>query len=675
MIIKVSMGKAYVDFSAELLNYQNTVGPTTGLSFVFKSTKQFGSFPYDLLRPPATSTPGIYDFTVAYFDTPGDYFIETRLSCDSGIIVDVKQTMPVVDPPPVSTNATFEIKDGNWIVTVPELNGVTQAPPYQLSGTAAGGAVVHKDGQYFHTLADMVSSLLPSGVFDDPWNGPEVLPGLYEVFFTVKLPDGKTIIGPSSASFTKTVAPPVLTTRKNALVLTYAAAATATIDPPYFLRGTITLDGSPWLDLTPLNRSTDRSGVFEITTASPLVSGVYELDVSVVDSAGNSVPEMGHSKTSVTVVGPPREMLLPAEPVTSHRLTVEIGGHPVDVIEASLTMQEDWSPYIQGSVTLPILDLADADLYDPRTPVTVTLAATRVDVTTKSSQGLFPPTQTFALAVRAREINLADSVMTLELSSNEAFALDYVRTEQTDWVPPTRSIRAAVIYALSQIGATLEPGTADADLLPDAGIWKPGVTAWDYMENLVQAANLRLFANELGYWFLVNSADIFPEYIELSYLRDLTRSTEKIDRNVDSWADSVFIKYTHKDAAGDDVVEYSSAALPNHTKTLFLEYNTPKPVHGAAQAVLNRVSRKGLESEIAAVSNYFVKPTQTAFIRPPGRPAQVSRIRAVSWAWPDDEMRLTLADVTEGSVTAWVTQTVGKTWDDVPAGMAWPDYK
>lgn len=134
------------------------------------------------------------------------------------------------------------------------------------------------------------------------------------------------------------------------------------------------------------------------------------------------------------------------------------GTLPFPVSSGRITLDESWSPYAQASVDVPLSDLELLEQIDPRQAQRVVLTA---------SETIGGSTRTFDLGLRSRTVDHKAGKVTLELASDEALLIDKRLLATTPDSTPRQheaSLRAVCQWALDKIGATLQPGTTDADV-------------------------------------------------------------------------------------------------------------------------------------------------------------------------------------------------------------------
>ena len=248
--------------------------------------------------------------------------------------------------------------------------------------------------------------------------------------------------------------------------------------------------------------------------------------------------------------------------------------------------------------------------------------------------------RSFDLTLRSRTIDVAAATMTLELASDEALLQDFGLVSSLPFAPGILDLRTIVQGILAQVGDYLVDGTTTAVVPTDSATWAPGVSAWDYLQPLVQAAGLRLFCDEKRNWYLVTASYVSAGTIDLREAGTMTAATDSISRDDDLWADAVVITYTWTDALGATQLAYDTASVTGYSKVKHITKERPYPGAGAAAALLARTTARGRASEVSALSNYQTTPGQACTIVLNSFTTQAAYISSVTWAHPGDEMTI-----------------------------------
>lgn len=396
--------------------------------------------------------------------------------------------------------------------------------------------------------------------------------------------------------------------------------------------------------------------------------------------------------------------------ISAHTYTVRVIGSEavVPVVGGTVTTDASWSPQIQGTVQIPLSDLALFEALDPRQGARVRIrcrqsfseprplsawtqawggsvaALTAAHggkplraVTSELSRpynGFGPRDSTstaFDLGIRARRLNLAAGTVDVEVASDEALLQDYRLIRSTPVTPSAATVQSAVSLALSYIGAHLAPGGPDAALDPDSVTWEPGVSGWDYIEPLVQAAGLRLWCDETRTWRL--DVPLAPTGGTLRVSdQTVTDIEEQVSRDGQEWFTGIVIRYRWTDSAGDEQTRYDVAGTGPVVRSL--EYERRWPGEGAAASILARALARGRIQQVELVSNYAAAPGQVLIITASFAPTQSGTVTSVQFDLTADRMRVRSRELTDTPPTAYVLQPEGYAYDDVPAGVTYDTY-
>lgn len=201
---------------------------------------------------------------------------------------------------------------------------------------------------------------------------------------------------------------------------------------------------------------------------------------------------------------------------------------------------------------------------------------------------------------------------------------------------------------------------------PDVFIWKPGVSAWEFLSPLVTSAGMKLFCDELRVWRLIVPSDYsVPGLVSLSGAHNIAEGTDTITRNdPEVFATGVVVKYTWGDATNTVHVAYDVAGTPD--KVYLVEYAQAYPGPGAAQAILARRNGSGRTQDVTAIVAWPTTPGQEASISLPGSPLQHGSVSSVQFPLGDEPLMSVgtrgLIDIPAGS---WAAGTPDVTWNSV----------
>lgn len=396
--------------------------------------------------------------------------------------------------------------------------------------------------------------------------------------------------------------------------------------------------------------------------------------------------------------------------ITRHDIAAALGEIPLAIKSATISRDEEWSPYVQADLTITTPSAEVVALLDPRgAQIVVDLVVTEAwkgylpvsslsryfrgqpvsavsalgpisNISEKLTLQWNTPESTLPdvaralhLWLRSRPRDLGNGEMTLTLVSGEMLLQDYAPVSAMEYDPGTNYVRPIVEQVLARLGFTLEPidDPDTSSVAVDAVLWLPGVSAWDYLEPLLQVANRRLYCDELGRWWLEDRRTVKPGNASLTLGVDaITAAADDIDR--DEWADAVVVTYSWRDEDGNDRRDYDIAqASPTPSRVAHFEYDTARPGSGAAKRLLRRTRTKGRGFEATIVSDYTIDPGMTATVITDGGEPLAGYITRTVWNLPDDETNLSTRGVVEASTTAWSYFPTGLSWSEIPTGLAW----
>lgn len=327
-------------------------------------------------------------------------------------------------------------------------------------------------------------------------------------------------------------------------------------------------------------------------------------------------------------------------------ITAEFGG---DVSDITRAYSKPWNVF---ETALPISTVTAAYGGD----VSNLTAADLMEVWRMSdflhSSGTFNPAPSTIfdgyLMLRSVEKNYLNGETTLELTSHEAILLDSIGYP-TDLFFSFTSLRAIINYVLSTtIGALtqLQPGTADYTYSPAYTFaWLPNQTAWDILDALVKAANLVLYCDEKGDWYLDYAYSTTGDL----YLKDddnITTLSSRIDRNSSSFFDYAVVEYVQP----NDVVSYDTfgtSGFDISKDAYFKVEGINDPGGNAAQAMVWRAVTRGEIYSVEAISNYDARPRQEMTIDVTGEATKTATVQSITWSLPSARMSVDIRDLQE----------------------------
>lgn len=370
--------------------------------------------------------------------------------------------------------------------------------------------------------------------------------------------------------------------------------------------------------------------------------------------------------------------------IDKHTATLFAGNTALDVIDASLTLDAEWSPYAQATVTIPepssetfaALDplansrarltfrrtFADpgklsnltaryANLTAPAAKLSkITADVVGPTLAAKSAKFTGTPwnTATYApssksldLIVLTRTRDLVNGTVSLTLASDEALLQSYALTGNSPVTFTVASTRDLVTTVLSRIGAVLEFGYEDGPIDPDGAVWEPGVSALEFLDPHLKASGLQLWS-ESGLWFL-----LAPDAYEGSQLTKLTKGRDLVSATRETstagdFFDAVVVAYEWDNGTDTQTAFYFASASDNPVRVRRFDYRTaPGPyAQQAAQDLLRRGPVRADTWDVIGIADYNAAPRDG--LRLALDASEVNGIlRAVTFNLARAEMRLT----------------------------------
>lgn len=400
--------------------------------------------------------------------------------------------------------------------------------------------------------------------------------------------------------------------------------------------------------------------------------------------------------------------------IDQHTLTATVAplGLALDEVDASVTLDEGWSPYAQATITCKLPDAAGQDLLDLRdtllrldlrarqdfaSPWTLGTLTDAVGGSMAALTAMFggrplsamyqtfslpwnafgrrPSTsRRFDLLITSRRFNHLDGTFTIEAASDEALLHSDALVATAPFNPGTTSVRAIAAIVLARIGAQLQPGTADGTVTTDGTVWSPGVTAWDYVSPLLQAVNLRLWCDEQRRWWITEVLPTAAGALVLTPTATITELSDTMQVTGDVWFDAVLVTYKWTDAYDLNQVAYDAAGPTSPRNVYRIEKATPYPGAGAAAGILSRAQGRGRVLDVRAVSDYSALPGQPVTIAPPDTEVQTGYVTSVAWSWPDGEMRVASRGLVDTPRESWLFVSSGVSWASIDTGVSWAEF-
>jgi len=307
------------------------------------------------------------------------------------------------------------------------------------------------------------------------------------------------------------------------------------------------------------------------------------------------------------------------------------------------------------------------NVFEPALPISTVTAAYGGDVSDLTaaelmevwrmsdflhSEGTFNPAPSTIfdgyLMLRSIEKDYLSGETTLELTSHEAMLIDSIGYMTT----PTNysNLRTLINYVLmDSIGpfAQLEENGVDYAYSPAyAFLWTPEQTAWDILDALVKQANMVLYCDETGKWWLEYAGATTGSL----YLKDddnITTLTSRIDRNSQNYFDLARIEYRYQDGSPSIFDAYGVSGFDISKDRYFLRQDIPYPGSGAALSLVQRAVTRGEIYSVEAINNFDARPRQEMTIDITGEPVKTAVIQSITFSLPSARMSVDIRDLTE----------------------------
>lgn len=170
---------------------------------------------------------------------------------------------------------------------------------------------------------------------------------------------------------------------------------------------------------------------------------------------------------------------------------------------------------------------------------------------------------------------------------------------------------------------------------PDALALRPGQLYWDYLDNFIEPAGLRLFCDEARDWYLVDDSSFtVAGSVNATTGTNVTEGRTEASLRSD-WADSVLVTYQWADDEGKTHTQYDLAGSGT-VKMLPVDKSAPYPGPGAAAAILARSIGKGRLQDIKLLTKLSATPGQAIATALASAPEQAGVLSAVTFGWAVD---------------------------------------
>ena len=310
----------------------------------------------------------------------------------------------------------------------------------------------------------------------------------------------------------------------------------------------------------------------------------------------------------------------------------------------------------------------------------VTLAAntwTRVSLTATAPANTAKGNVTFYGAVGGTNWSVGSTLdvdgVTIVLNQNTP-GIDY-----TAYFDGSSTATADYGYAWTGTAhASTSTRTALVDRSPDLLRWSPGQSLSDFLRSLLEVAGLRLFADEMGAWRLVDAEYVVPGRVTIAEGFNALTGTDDIDLDARAddgtpiYFDFVCLEYRWRDSSGEQQTAYDTAGTGDLGFKRTIERPYPGP--GAAAYILGKALGRGRTQDVTGLVDYSVTPGQEVAITLPATIPQAGTVTAVDWDLDEDTMRVSSRGLADTPAGSWFFVGDTLTWTDVPGTTTWDNY-
>lgn len=230
------------------------------------------------------------------------------------------------------------------------------------------------------------------------------------------------------------------------------------------------------------------------------------------------------------------------------------------------------------------------------------------------------------------------------------------------------------------VGVSASSRTPVFSRTPDALMWEPGESAFDFITPILTQSGLRLFCDEARVWRLVDATYEVTGIATIQVTDNLYRARDTIDRDASAddgtplWFDAVVIEYNWNDTENKPQTAYDVAAEPGYTQPARLQFERPYPGPGAATYILGRVTGRGRSLDLSARMDFAVTPGQAFTATVPFTDTQTGRVASVRWDFGADDMTVGTRGLIDTPADSWKLTPDTLTWSSVPGTTTWNTY-
>lgn len=212
-------------------------------------------------------------------------------------------------------------------------------------------------------------------------------------------------------------------------------------------------------------------------------------------------------------------------------------------------------------------------------------------------------------------------------------------------------------------------------------IWDAGVTAWNYLQPILQATGTRLFNPGFGLWELSGTDWLTSTTVVrvaagvnlYSYSDLLSRTATRAD-GLPLFADAVIVNYTWLDPQGVEQKRSDVAAPTGYTKPYVIDRQDQTfPGPGTAAYVLQRIQARRKQVSVTGAADISVLPSQLVSITSPTGEVLTGIVHAVTHDLVSGVMTLTTKGLVSLPANSIGRAPAGQTIGSVAGTIA--DYR
>lgn len=223
--------------------------------------------------------------------------------------------------------------------------------------------------------------------------------------------------------------------------------------------------------------------------------------------------------------------------------------------------------------------------------------------------------------------------------------------------------------------------TPTVDRPEELYVWEAGVSAWDYLQPIMQAAGVRLFQTGLSPLWQLSTIGLLASTrvvrlsagVNLYSFSDLLSRTATAADGLPLFADGILIRYTWLDAQGVEQKRTDAATVSGYQKLYVMDRDgVTYPGPGTAAYVLQRIQARRKQLNVTGAPDYDAAPSQLVAITAPDGTLATGIIHAVTHDFATGVMTLTTKGLVEVPANSVGRSPSGQTIGAVSGSLA--DY-